>query len=155
MQCDGSRCSYRSTPDYGWMTTRGYWDYSTGRYVGSEEYRDEEEENERDEERINPRGKDTPDQPKSKWSKSFSDRDATWGKRMPILLSKSAKDLKRNALLKFNLNNSIMIMKIAFNASGIFWYFRKSGNYAEPSLFISFKNPLFSDMYQKCRHTSS
>jgi len=66
LTCDGSRCSYRSTPDYGWMTTRGYWDYSTGRYVGSEEYRDEEEENERDEERINPRGKDTPDQPKSK-----------------------------------------------------------------------------------------
>jgi len=45
------------------MTTRGDWDYST---VSSEEYRDEEEENERDEERINPRGKDTPDQPKSK-----------------------------------------------------------------------------------------
>lgn len=66
LTCNGNRCSYRSTPDYGWMTTRGDWDYTTKRWVSSEEYRDEEEENERDEERINPRGKDTPDQPKSK-----------------------------------------------------------------------------------------
>merc|ERR1711962_1876368 len=53
-------------------TTNGYsngptaFSRPTTRYVGSEEYRDEEEENERDEERINPRGKDTPNQPTSK-----------------------------------------------------------------------------------------
>merc|ERR1711962_101564 len=70
LMCDSNRCSHRSTPDEN--TTNGYsngptaFSRPTTRYVGSEEYRDEEEENERDEERINPRGKDTPNQPTSK-----------------------------------------------------------------------------------------
>merc|ERR1712180_397432 len=58
LMCDSNRCSHRSTPDED--TTNGYsngptaFSRPTTRYVGSEEYRDEEEENERDEERINP-----------------------------------------------------------------------------------------------------
>jgi len=74
LNCRNNRCTsdydYTSTPDYNnynyYTSTRGYWDYTTNRYVDAEEYRDEEEENERDEERVNPRGKDSAVQPKSK-----------------------------------------------------------------------------------------